>query len=56
MTKLPKYRITLFHPVWYKPWGDHQVSLEILNGRTRKYAPVALEDVGVKDVHTNDTN
>jgi hypothetical protein len=44
-----KYRITVFHPKWWKPYGDHQVSLEICDGRTRKYKPVSELEVGVRD-------
>lgn len=51
VTKSPsKYRVTVFHPPWYMPWGDLQVSLEILNGRTKRYVPCQATDVGVRDV------
>ena len=45
----PKYRITLFHPSWWKPWGDHQVSLEKWDGRSKKYKPMGLGFVEVQD-------
>ena len=51
MVTPPKYRIVLYHPAWYKPWGDHQVSLEMWDGRTGKYKGVSVKDVGVRDIH-----
>lgn len=50
---LPKYRITVFHPKWYQRMfmgKDLQVSLEKHDGRRKEYVPVALVDVGVRDV------
>lgn len=46
----PKYRITLFHPPWWKPWGDHQVALELWDGRSKKYKSASVGFVEVKDV------
>ena len=50
ITKLPKYTIQVFHPAWYKPWGDRQVALAKWDGRSRKYKPVNAGDVRVVDI------
>ena len=47
--KLPKYRVTIFHPPWYWPWGDHNVSIEVITRSNGKYTTAKAEDVGVFD-------
>lgn len=49
MTLKPKYRITVYHPAWYAPWADRQVSLEMFDKRSNKYKAVKTADVGVRD-------
>lgn len=45
----PKYRITVYHPKWYAPFSDREVSLELFDKRSNKYRAVSINEVGVRD-------
>ena len=49
----PKYRITVVKPRWYHFDRSLTVTLEKYDGRKRKYVPVPVKEIGVRDARRN---